>query len=121
MLKALYEVVSKAGGNMGETSKSSILSLIEDDLDVDDGTAILPLNPCHGRFGHFPLTEVALGGLVRMDIAGARLLGVLVGHLSPEDSTRVIRYSYRSPPYNLHLLVHWFKLMGSLLIAGPER
>lgn len=63
MLKALYEVVSKAGGNMGETSKSSILSLIEDDLDVDDGTAILPLNPCHGRFGHFPLTEVALGGV----------------------------------------------------------
>ncbi|KAG0125489.1 armadillo-type protein [Tuber indicum] len=64
MMKALYEVVSKAGGNMSEPSKASILSLIEDDLDQDDD---------------------------RMAIAGARLLGVLVPHLSPGDSSRVIR------------------------------
>jgi hypothetical protein len=38
MLKALYEVVSKAGGNMGDASKASILFLVENDLDEDDGT-----------------------------------------------------------------------------------
>lgn len=38
MLKALYEVVGKAGGNMGEVSKASILSLIEEYLEEDDGT-----------------------------------------------------------------------------------
>jgi hypothetical protein len=38
MLKALYEVVSKAGGNMGGASKAAILSLVENDLDEDDGT-----------------------------------------------------------------------------------
>ncbi|KAL7269761.1 translational activator of GCN4 [Rhizina undulata] len=64
MLRALYEVVSKAGGNMGDASKAAILSLIEDDLDQDDDT---------------------------MAIAGARLLGVLVGHISPEDAERLIR------------------------------
>ena len=37
MLKALYEVVSKAGGNMGGPAKASILALIEDDLEEDDG------------------------------------------------------------------------------------
>lgn len=38
MLKALYEVVGKAGKNMGEPAKASILALIEQDLDEDDGT-----------------------------------------------------------------------------------
>lgn len=83
MMKALYEVVSKAGGNMGEPSKASILSLIEDDLDQDDGNT--PSRP--------PLFHISLTYLIsdRMAIAGARLLGVLVPHLSPDDSSRVIR------------------------------
>lgn len=34
MLKALYEVISKAGGNMGETARAAVLSLI--DMDTDD-------------------------------------------------------------------------------------
>jgi hypothetical protein len=29
MLKALYEVVSRAGGNMGETSRTAVLGLID--------------------------------------------------------------------------------------------
>lgn len=37
MIKALYEVVSKAGANMGDASKASILALIEEDLDEGDG------------------------------------------------------------------------------------
>jgi hypothetical protein len=37
MLKALYEVVSKAGSNMGDASRASILALVENDLDEADG------------------------------------------------------------------------------------
>ena len=37
MLKALYQVVSKAGVNMGDASKTSILGLVEEDLEEDDG------------------------------------------------------------------------------------
>ncbi len=37
MLKALYEVVSKAGGNMNDTSKTSILTLIHSGLGDLDG------------------------------------------------------------------------------------
>lgn len=40
MLKALYEVVSKAGANMGDASKASILGLVEEDLEEDDGNMI---------------------------------------------------------------------------------
>ena len=42
MLKALYQVVSKAGVNMGDSSKASILGLIVDeDLEEDGGTLTL--------------------------------------------------------------------------------
>lgn len=37
MRKALYEVVSKAGNNMGDSSKASILALVESDKDEEDG------------------------------------------------------------------------------------
>lgn len=37
MLRALYEVVRKAGGNMGEVSRSSIIGLIENDSGDVDG------------------------------------------------------------------------------------
>ncbi|KAF2420747.1 ARM repeat-containing protein, partial [Tothia fuscella] len=40
MLKALYEVVSKAGGNMSEVSRNSILSLIDMDTEGDDSMTI---------------------------------------------------------------------------------
>lgn len=33
-----------------------------------------------------------------MAIAGARLLGVLVRHLSLDDAARVIKYAANSPP-----------------------
>jgi len=37
MLKALYEVVSKAGANMSEASRNAILGLIDIDNDETDG------------------------------------------------------------------------------------
>ena len=37
MLKALFEVVSKAGSNMNEASRNSILGLIDMDIGDADG------------------------------------------------------------------------------------
>ncbi len=36
MLKALFEVISKAGANMGESSRTAVLSLIDMDTDEHD-------------------------------------------------------------------------------------
>ncbi|KAF2478194.1 ARM repeat-containing protein [Lindgomyces ingoldianus] len=64
MLKALFEVVSKAGANMNEASRNSILGLI--DTDVDD-------------------TDDA------MAITNARLLGALIRNLSPEAASGLLK------------------------------
>ncbi|KAF5596913.1 translation activator GCN1 [Fusarium subglutinans] len=58
MLKALYEVISKAGANMGETSRVSVLSLIDMDTDERDET---------------------------MTITNAKLLGALIKNV-PEEA-----------------------------------
>ena len=44
MLKALFEVVSKAGSNMNEASKNSILGLIDTDTGDADGGFFSLLN-----------------------------------------------------------------------------
>ncbi len=41
MLKALYEVVSKAGANMSEMSRNAILALIDNDTDGKDGDYLI--------------------------------------------------------------------------------
>lgn len=41
MMKALQEVVSKAGANMGEASKNAILGLIDDDASNKTGKVIV--------------------------------------------------------------------------------
>lgn len=55
MMKALQEVVSKAGANMGEASKNALLGLIDDDASNKTGKLIvtrlrivLILNRCCG-------------------------------------------------------------------------
>ena len=42
MLKALFEVVSKAGKNMSDASRNAILGLIDNDLDDSEGKQTLP-------------------------------------------------------------------------------
>ncbi|MCJ1321233.1 translational activator of GCN4 [Xylographa vitiligo] len=65
MLKALYEVVSRAGASMSEASRTSILSLIDsDNTNSDDSTAI----------------------------TNARLLGALIKNLPPPDANPLIKY-----------------------------
>ncbi|KAK6361403.1 translational activator of GCN4 [Orbilia blumenaviensis] len=41
MLKALYEVVSKAGANMGEQSRASLITLIEEELEDNDDALLI--------------------------------------------------------------------------------
>ncbi|KAI5921018.1 armadillo-type protein [Camillea tinctor] len=41
MLKALYEVISKAGSNMGESSRTAVLGLIDMETDTKDDTMIV--------------------------------------------------------------------------------
>ena len=43
MLKALYEVISKAGPNMSEASKAAVLSLLETTFDEAEGLREGPL------------------------------------------------------------------------------
>lgn len=64
MLKALYEVISKAGGSMGETSRTAILGLIDTDSDVSDDT---------------------------MTITNAKLLGALIKNVPEEAAINLLR------------------------------
>ena len=65
MLKALYEVVSKAGANMSEASRTSILGLIDSDNAESDES---------------------------MAITNARLLGALIKNLPPPDANPLIKH-----------------------------
>ncbi|KAF3063949.1 Translational activator GCN1 [Daldinia childiae] len=57
MLKALYEVISKAGSNMGESSRTAVLGLIDMDTDTTDSAMI---------------------------VTNAKLLGALIKNVPPE-------------------------------------
>lgn len=65
MFKALYEVVSKAGSNMSETSRNSILSLIDSDVGEDDDSMV---------------------------ITNARLLGALIKVLPQDAAASLIKH-----------------------------
>ncbi|KAL0254871.1 translational activator of GCN4 [Diplodia seriata] len=73
MLKALYEVVSKAGGNMSEASRNSILGLIDADISEADDA---------------------------MSIQNARLLGALIKNLPAETADSLIKNRVLTASYN---------------------
>ena len=64
MLKALYEVVSKAGANMGEASRTAVLGLIDTEPDDND---------------------------VSMGITNARLLGALIKNIPIDAASALIK------------------------------
>ena len=73
MLKALYEVVSKAGANMSEASRTSVLGLIDSDAGSQDEA---------------------------MTISNARLLGALIKNLSPSSGQTAL-VKHRVLPNNI--------------------
>ncbi|KAH7324479.1 putative translational activator [Stachybotrys elegans] len=64
MLKALYEVISKAGANMGEASRTAVLSLIDMETDEQDGT---------------------------MTVTNAKLLGALIKNVPEEAAMGLLK------------------------------
>jgi hypothetical protein len=64
MLKALYEVISKAGGNMSEASRNAVLGLIDTDTEDNDDA---------------------------MAITNARLLGALIKKVPAESAGSLIK------------------------------
>ncbi|KAH6652528.1 armadillo-type protein [Truncatella angustata] len=64
MLKALYEVISKAGGNMGESSRTAVLGLIDTETDEMDSA---------------------------MTITNAKLLSALVKNVPEEVATNLLK------------------------------
>ncbi|KAF2792098.1 translational activator [Melanomma pulvis-pyrius CBS 109.77] len=89
MLKALYEVVSKAGKNMNETSRNSILGLIDTDAEDSDDT---------------------------MAITNARLLGALIGNLSPDIAAGLIK----SRVLTTHFSKASVLALNAILLTSPE-
>ena len=73
MLKALYEVVSKAGANMSEASRNAILGLIDSDVGTADG---MVFSSCCVKASTDTCAE-------KMTITNAKLLGALVKTLPP--------------------------------------
>lgn len=84
MLKALQEVVTKAGGSMNEASRTSILSLLEADINEAEGTSCLNTS----------LRKTALLNDTRSDdilITKARLFGALVKYLPPANAKTLLK------------------------------
>ncbi|KAI0855068.1 armadillo-type protein [Xylaria cubensis] len=68
MLKALYEVISKAGGNMGETSRTAVLGLIDMETDTKDPTMTVTYAKLLGALVKNVPSDVA-NGLIRNRVA----------------------------------------------------
>ncbi|KAI1500346.1 armadillo-type protein [Biscogniauxia marginata] len=68
MLKALYEVISKAGSNMGESSRTAVLGLIDMEADTKDDTMIVTNAKLLGALIKNVPTEIA-NGLMKNRVA----------------------------------------------------
>jgi len=91
MLRALYEVVSKAGANMSETSRAAILGLIDSDAvnsSSSDNSAA---------------------------ITNARLLGALIKNLPPGEANPLIKYRALSTRHTPSSVLN----LNSILLDSP--
>lgn len=84
MMKALQEVVGKAGGNMSDASKNAILALIDDD--ASDQTGKLPWIFFKNEIEY---SNCLIDGVA---ITNAKLLGALVKVLPPATASPLIKY-----------------------------
>ena len=89
MMRALYEVVSKAGGNMSETSRTSILGLIDSDPSGGDtSTAITHARLFGALVKTFPAATNPTG------VIKSRALGT---HVSPSSALNLNAVLLESP------------------------
>ncbi|KAI3322621.1 ARM repeat-containing protein [Xylariaceae sp. AK1471] len=70
MLKALYEVISKAGANMGESSRTAVLGLIDMEADTKDTTMVVTYAKLLGALIRNVPSDIA-NGLIRNRVAPA--------------------------------------------------
>jgi hypothetical protein len=107
MLKALFEVVSKAGKNMNEASRNSILGLIDTDVDGTDGkftgSSFISYADTNAN------TDV-------MSITNARLLGALIGNLPAETSAGLIKTRVLTPHYSKASVL----ALNAILLDAPS-
>ncbi|KAJ5170711.1 uncharacterized protein N7500_003494 [Penicillium coprophilum] len=82
MMKALQEVVGKAGANMSEASRQAILALIDDDASDQTGKIIIT-DSCDSQSSNMIADSVA--------ITNARLLAALVKVLPAANSVPLIK------------------------------
>lgn len=82
MMKALQEVVGKAGANMSDASRQAILGLIDDDASDQTGRITID-DSCVSR-----LTDILADSVA---ITNARLLGALVKVLPAASSVPLIK------------------------------
>ncbi|UNI15626.1 translational activator of GCN4 [Purpureocillium takamizusanense] len=73
MLKALYEVISRAGANMGESSRTAVLSLIDMDTDERDDA---------------------------MTITNAKLLGALIKNVPEDAAASLLKHRVITPQFS---------------------
>lgn len=83
MMKALYEVVSKAGANMSETSRNAVLGLIDDDSSEKTGESMLYVAIASG------IADILEDA---MAITHARLVGAFVKNLPAATAGPLIKY-----------------------------
>lgn len=84
MMKALQEVVGKAGANMSEASKNALLALIDDD--ASDQTGEFQLRTVQYSSQSNQMTDA-------VSITNARLLGALVKVLPAATAGPLIKYA----------------------------
>lgn len=110
MMKALQEVVGKAGGNMSEASRQAILALIDDDTSDQTGKIII-YDSRMSRFTNASTDSVA--------ITNARLLAALVKVLPAASSVPLIKYVYSFS--RLKVLKANISFLGTVLSAARSR
>ena len=95
MLKALYEVVSKAGSNMGEVSRTAVLSIIDMETDERDDA---------------------------MTVTNAKLLGALIKNVPQEAANALIKNRVMAPNVSMSTVLGLNAVLvesPDVLLDGP--
>jgi hypothetical protein len=90
MLKALYEVISKAGANMGEASRAAVLGMI-DGSETDENDAA-------------------------MTVTHAKLFGALVKNVAPDVATSLLRNRVLTREFTMPSVL----ALNAVLVESPD-